>query len=62
MIAEIDGIISQYEKAFVNVQLILTGGDARFFLNYLKKSIFASPELTLKGLQSILQFNYPNDQ
>ncbi len=62
VIAEIEGFSSQYEKAFVNVQLILTGGDVRFFLNHLKKSIFASPELTLKGLQSILQFNYPNDQ
>ena len=27
----------------------------------LKKAIFASPELTLKGLLSILQHNYPND-
>ena len=62
MTAEISGIIDQYEKTFVNVQLILTGGNARFFLNHLKKSIFASPELTLKGLQSILQFNEPNDQ
>ena len=61
MLAEINGIISNYEKDVLNVQLILTGGDGRFFLNHLKKAIFASPELTLKGLLSILQHNYPND-
>ena len=58
MVEEINGIISRYEKEFDNVQLILTGGDARYFLNHLKKPIFATPELTLRGLQTILAFNY----
>ena len=62
MLAEINGIINNYEKEILNVQLILTGGDARYFLNHLKKAIFASPELTLTGLLFILQHNYPNDQ
>ena len=61
MLEEIKGIISRYENEFQNVQLILSGGDARFFLNHLKKAIFATPELTLKGLQTILQYNYPHD-
>jgi type III pantothenate kinase len=58
MRAEIEGVINRYESVYDNLQLILTGGDARYFLNHLKKSIFASPELTLKGLHFILLYNY----
>jgi type III pantothenate kinase len=57
MLAEIDGIISQYTKKFGAVQVILCGGDARFFENKLKASIFVSPELVLTGLNSILNYN-----
>ncbi|MEP7264609.1 MAG: type III pantothenate kinase, partial [Bacteroidota bacterium] len=57
MIAEIEGITASYQNQFANVRLILTGGDSRYFLNHLKKSIFADPELTLKGLQFILLHN-----
>jgi type III pantothenate kinase len=37
--------------------VILCGGDARFFENKLKASIFVSPELVLTGLNSILNYN-----
>jgi type III pantothenate kinase len=37
--------------------VILSGGDARFFENRLKGSIFAVPELVLSGLNSILIHN-----
>lgn len=57
MLAEIDGIISQYTKKFGEVKVILCGGDARFFENKLKASIFVSPELVLTGLNSILNYN-----
>jgi type III pantothenate kinase len=55
--AEIDGIIDRYRSQFEGLQVILCGGDAAFFENKLKASIFASPELVLVGLNSILIYN-----
>lgn len=57
LLAEIEGIIARYQKEFGSVRVILCGGDARFFENQLKASIFASPELVLIGLNSILNYN-----
>ena len=57
LLAEIEGIIGRYQKEFGAVRVILCGGDARFFENQLKASIFASPELVLIGLNSILNYN-----
>jgi type III pantothenate kinase len=57
MVAELDGIISQYSQKFDGLRVILCGGDALFFENKLKTSIFASPDLVLIGLNSILNYN-----
>lgn len=57
LVAEIDGIVAQYQAQFPDLKVILTGGDARFFENKLKASIFAVPELVLSGLNSILIHN-----
>ena len=57
MIEEIKGIIMQYQQKFKGLQVILSGGDARFFENKLKEPIFALPELVLSGLNSILIYN-----
>jgi type III pantothenate kinase len=57
LIAEIEGIIGRYQKEFGSVRVILCGGDAPFFENQLKASIFASPDLVLIGLNSILNYN-----
>jgi type III pantothenate kinase len=57
LLAEMDGIISQYQEKYENLRVILCGGDARFFENKLKASIFASPDLVLVGLNSILIYN-----
>jgi type III pantothenate kinase len=57
VLAELDGIIDQYGKKFEGLRVILCGGDAMFFENQLKASIFASPELVLIGLNSILNYN-----
>lgn len=54
---EINGVIRRYDEKFDNLQVILCGGDAPFFENKLKASIFASPELVLSGLNSILIYN-----
>lgn len=57
LLAEIEGIIGQYHEKFPGLNVILCGGDAGFFENQLKASIFASPELVLIGLNSILTYN-----
>lgn len=57
ILQEMEGIIHQYKKKFMPLQVILCGGDTVFFENNLKASIFASPELVLSGLNSILAYN-----
>jgi type III pantothenate kinase len=57
MIEEIDGLIQKYHGKFPGLKVILCGGDALFFENKLKASIFALPELVLSGLNSILIHN-----
>ena len=54
---ELNGIIDRYREKFEGLRVILCGGDARFFENKLKGSIFAVPELVLSGLNSILIHN-----
>lgn len=57
LLAEINGIIYQYQQKYEGLKVILCGGDARFFENKLKGVIFAVPELVLSGLNSILIYN-----
>lgn len=57
MIAEINGIIERYQEKYQDLRVILCGGDTRFFENKMKASIFASPDLVLIGLNSILIHN-----
>lgn len=56
-VAEITEIIRQYRDKFADLQIIMCGGDAKFFENRLKASIFAAPELVLRGLNRILLYN-----
>ncbi len=55
--AEMDGMIERYEEEFSGVQTVICGGDARYFVNMLKKKIFANRNLVLLGLHKILLFN-----
>ncbi len=55
--AEIDGIIGRYKHKYPDLQVILCGGDGPFFENKLKAAIFASPDLVLIGLNSVLIHN-----
>jgi type III pantothenate kinase len=57
MIAEIDGMISEYARQYPDLNAILTGGDAPFFAAKVKSKIFADPDLLLKGLNIILNYN-----
>lgn len=57
MMEEIEGIIERYRTNYPDLKVILCGGDAAFFENKLKASIFASPDLVLFGLNSVLIHN-----
>ncbi|WP_196885977.1 type III pantothenate kinase [Aureivirga sp. CE67] len=57
IIAEIEGIISKYQRDFNNLTIVLTGGDAKFLAKQLKKGIFANPNFLLEGLNDILKYN-----
>src|SRR5437764_777498 len=51
---EMQGFISAYRKKFPSLKVILTGGDASFFEGRFEKKIFAVPNLTLVGLNEIV--------
>ncbi len=55
--AEINGIVERYRMEYPDLQVVLTGGDAKFFESYVKSDIFAVPNLVLKGLNNILIHN-----
>ncbi|MBS1917937.1 MAG: type III pantothenate kinase [Bacteroidetes bacterium] len=57
MAKEIDGIIEEYEEKYSNFNVLLSGGDTRYFSRHLKKKIFADPHLIFKGLLAISEFN-----
>ncbi|MFH4967652.1 type III pantothenate kinase [Gaetbulibacter sp. M240] len=54
---EIDGVINQYKQEYLDLTVILTGGDANFLSKQLKSSIFANSNFLLEGLNYILNFN-----
>ncbi len=56
-VAEIDGMIREYESNNSDFNAILTGGDAPFFADKIKSKIFADPDLLLKGLNIISNYN-----
>ena len=57
MIFEIDGMIDHILKNWPDCQVILTGGDSFFFDKKLKNTIFVKFEITLIGLNRILEYN-----
>jgi type III pantothenate kinase len=57
LLSEIEGTIGRYAVKFPGLKVILCGGDAGFFENQLKATIFAVPDLVLFGLNSILIHN-----
>jgi type III pantothenate kinase len=54
---EIDGMIDEYLVKFPKLNIILTGGDADLLVKRLKNQIFAISNLTLIGLNHILEYN-----
>lgn len=58
MLAEMSGIIAEYEALLTKFKIILCGGDASFFESRLKKPTFVVPELVPLGLNKILLHNF----
>jgi type III pantothenate kinase len=54
---EIDGFIEYYKKKFNNLIVLLSGGDANFLKKSIKNTIFAAPNVVLKGLNEIIKYN-----
>ena len=63
LIAELEGVITQYNSRYKNLAVVVCGGDSNFFVSRLKNSIFAhnliwQPHLVLAGLNAILNYQY----
>lgn len=54
---EIDGIIEAYKEKYINLQVLMTGGDMSFFLPHLRNKLLADPDLLFKGMYKICQYN-----
>ena len=52
-----DGFIGAISKEHPDLQVVLSGGDAKYFVGKLKNSIFVDPNLNLIGLNRILEHN-----
>jgi len=57
MIYEIGQTIERFNRNYQNLQIIMTGGDSNFFDKKLNYSIFVHFNLTLIGLNRILEHN-----
>ena len=57
VIQEIEGVINQYKEKYLDLTVVLTGGDTNFLSKQLKSSIFANQNFLLEGLNEILIFN-----
>lgn len=56
-IFEIESFIQRMNVLFPQLNVILTGGDAKIFGDKLKSKIFVAPNLVLRGLHEILIYN-----
>ena len=57
IIYEIEGIVASYSNKYLDLIVILTGGDSNFLLKQLKISIFANSNFLLEGLNFLLESN-----
>lgn len=60
LLAEVENTINQYNKLFSPLKIIISGGDYKYFDKLLKSNIFATPNIVVKGLKNILDFNEKN--
>jgi type III pantothenate kinase len=55
--AEITQLIERYQTKFTDLDVYLTGGDARYFDFEQKSNIFVLEHLTLEGILEIYRLN-----
>ena len=63
VVNEVEGFIAQQFKKDNKVKVLITGGNAPFFMNQLKgcnfaNQVFHEPHLVLKGLNEVITFEY----
>ena len=56
-IVEIEGWIARAKEQFEDLHVVISGGDAVLFAEYMKKRIFVREDLVMLGLKEILEFN-----
>ncbi len=56
VIFEIDGYISQLQKEYVNLKVLVTGGDTSFICEHSSKQVEGNIDLVLLGLNTILNY------
>lgn len=57
ILAEVEGIVEQYNQKYTDLQIVLTGGDHNYFDKRLKIKTFVAPNIVLEGLNLILNYN-----
>ncbi|MCL1851289.1 MAG: type III pantothenate kinase [Bacteroidetes bacterium] len=57
MCCEIDGLINEYKAQFNALVVLFSGGDAALLQKSIKNTIFAAPNVVLKGLNEIIKYN-----
>ncbi len=61
IVSEIEGVVKAYKDKYAGLKVIMTGGDSGFLDELIKSSIFVDPDLVLKGLNRILEYNADSD-
>lgn len=57
IVFELLGYINWFNQQYNNVKTIITGGDAQLLAKKMQQSIIVEPDLVLKGLNRIIQYN-----
>ncbi len=57
IIYEVEGYIREMSARYEDMKIIFTGGDANYFAKRLKSAIFATCDLIIYGLNTILEYN-----
>ncbi len=55
---EVENIIRYFSENYGKLTVIFTGGDANYFEKIIKNNNFVALEITLLGLNTILEYNY----
>lgn len=58
--AEVENIINQYSSLYSPLKIIISGGNYKYFEKLVKSNIFAAPNIVVRGLKNILDFNEKN--